>query len=175
MGELCNPKQPILKKKKWFNKFSGITNWSCTHTSSVSTGNYDTIISQWPFTSYQVCVSLGCKITASTLFHDSEELVVRREHGKVNNGRSQSTAGQTACVWGSEGISAGLVITAPSLGVCASVFLPLSILLSWQEVVRDTRSVEESNELPPEGTGWEGTRARRYGVCVCVQCVVNVY
>lgn len=44
------------------------------------------------------CVCLGCKITASTIFHDSEELVVRREHGKVNNGRSQSTAGQTACV-----------------------------------------------------------------------------
>lgn len=41
---------------------------------------------------------------------------------------------------------------------------PLSILLSWQEAARDSRSNKESSEFPSEGTGQEGSPVRRYGM-----------
>lgn len=51
---------------------------------------------------------------------------------KVNSGHSQATAGQTACVWGSEGISAGLVITAPSLATPV-IFSQLTGGCAWRK------------------------------------------
>lgn len=53
------------------------------------------------------------RTTALAIFQSS--LWWEGGHGKVNSGHSRATIGQTACVWGSEGISAGLVITAPPL------------------------------------------------------------
>lgn len=115
---------------------------------------------------WSVCV-WGVRKSALTLFHESEQLEVRRENGKVTCCHSQPTSGQTACVWGSEVIPAGLVIAAPSLAVCVTVFLPLSILLIWQEEVTQESMIKITSSLQRG----QGKRAPQCSNTACVQCV----